>query len=63
MIRNQWYVILESNEVGNRPVGVTRLGEKMKDGLPVLYISHLTSHTKLNSRVRDARRKVRENSR
>ena len=29
MIRNQWYVILESNEVGNRPVGVTRLGEKM----------------------------------
>lgn len=29
MIRNQWYVVLESNEVGGRPVGVTRLGEKM----------------------------------
>jgi phenylpropionate dioxygenase-like ring-hydroxylating dioxygenase large terminal subunit len=30
MIRNQWYVILESNEVKpGRPVGVTRLGEKL----------------------------------
>ncbi len=29
MIRNQWYVVLESNEVGNHPVGVTRLGEKL----------------------------------
>jgi len=29
MIRNQWYVVLESNEVGARPIGVTRLGEKM----------------------------------
>lgn len=29
MIRNQWYVVLESNEVGSRPVGVTRMGEKM----------------------------------
>jgi phenylpropionate dioxygenase-like ring-hydroxylating dioxygenase large terminal subunit len=30
MIRNQWYVILESNEVKTgRPVGVTRLGEKL----------------------------------
>ena len=29
MIRDQWYVVLESNEVGERPVGVTRLGEKM----------------------------------
>ena len=29
MIRNQWYVVLESNEVGAKPVGVTRLGEKM----------------------------------
>ncbi|MFZ6029461.1 MAG: Rieske 2Fe-2S domain-containing protein [Chloroflexota bacterium] len=29
MIRNQWYVVLESDEVGSRPVGVTRLGEKM----------------------------------
>jgi phenylpropionate dioxygenase-like ring-hydroxylating dioxygenase large terminal subunit len=29
MIRNQWYVVLESKEVGVRPVGVTRLGEKL----------------------------------
>ncbi len=29
MIRNQWYVVLESNEVGNRSVGVTRLGERL----------------------------------
>jgi phenylpropionate dioxygenase-like ring-hydroxylating dioxygenase large terminal subunit len=29
MIRNQWYVVLESGEVGSQPVGVTRLGEKM----------------------------------
>lgn len=29
MIRNQWYVVLESNEVGKRPIGVTRLGEKL----------------------------------
>lgn len=30
MIRNQWYIILESNEVKSRkPVGVTRLGQKM----------------------------------
>ena len=29
MIRNQWYVVLESKEVGNRPMGVTRLGEKL----------------------------------
>ncbi len=29
MIRDQWYVVLESDEVGNRPIGVTRLGEKM----------------------------------
>jgi len=29
MIRNQWYVVLESNEVNNRPIGATRLGEKM----------------------------------
>ncbi len=30
MIPNQWYVILESNEVkGNKPIGVTRLGEKL----------------------------------
>ncbi|NMC53234.1 MAG: aromatic ring-hydroxylating dioxygenase subunit alpha [Chloroflexi bacterium] len=30
MIRNQWYVVLESDEVkAGKPVGVTRLGEKM----------------------------------
>lgn len=30
MIRNQWYVVLESDEVKTgKPVGVTRLGEKM----------------------------------
>ncbi|MBE0696532.1 MAG: aromatic ring-hydroxylating dioxygenase subunit alpha [Anaerolineaceae bacterium] len=30
MIRNQWYIILESNEVrSGRPIGVTRMGEKM----------------------------------
>jgi phenylpropionate dioxygenase-like ring-hydroxylating dioxygenase large terminal subunit len=29
MIRNQWYVVLESHEVGAQPVGVTRLGEKL----------------------------------
>ena len=29
MIRNQWYVVLESNEVKKRLVGVTRLGEKL----------------------------------
>ena len=30
MIRNQWYAILESNEVKpSRPVGVTRMGEKL----------------------------------
>lgn len=29
MIRNQWYVVLESDEVKEQPVGVTRLGEKM----------------------------------
>ena len=29
MIRNQWYVVLESREVGNKPIGVTRMGEKM----------------------------------
>ncbi len=30
MIRNQWYVVLEANEVKvGRPLGVTRLGEKL----------------------------------
>jgi phenylpropionate dioxygenase-like ring-hydroxylating dioxygenase large terminal subunit len=29
MIRNQWYVVLESSEAGKKPIGVTRLGEKM----------------------------------
>ena len=29
MIRNQWYVVLESKEVGTHPIGVVRLGEKI----------------------------------
>jgi len=30
MIRNQWYIILESSEVKQgKPVGVTRMGEKL----------------------------------
>ncbi len=29
MIRNQWYVLLESYEVRDKPIGVTRMGEKM----------------------------------
>ncbi len=29
MIRNQWYVVLESGQVRTKPVGVTRLGEKL----------------------------------
>lgn len=29
MIRNQWYVVLESKEVRKKPVGVTRMGEKL----------------------------------
>ena len=29
MIKNQWYVILESKEVKSKPIGVTRFGEKL----------------------------------
>jgi phenylpropionate dioxygenase-like ring-hydroxylating dioxygenase large terminal subunit len=29
MIRDQWYVVLDSDQVRNKPVGVTRLGEKL----------------------------------
>ena len=29
MIRNQWYAVLDSREVGREPVGLTRLGEKL----------------------------------
>lgn len=29
MIPNQWYVVLESNQVGQKPVGVIRMGEQM----------------------------------
>jgi phenylpropionate dioxygenase-like ring-hydroxylating dioxygenase large terminal subunit len=29
MIRNQWYVVLNSNQVKEKPVGVTRLDEKL----------------------------------
>ena len=29
MIPNQWYVVLDSKQVKNKPVGVTRMGEKL----------------------------------
>lgn len=29
MIPNQWYVVLDSKQVGSKPVGVTRMGEKL----------------------------------
>ena len=29
MIPNQWYVVLDSNQVRKKPVGVTRMGEKL----------------------------------
>ena len=29
MIPNQWYVLMESKEIKDRPVGVTRMGEKL----------------------------------
>lgn len=29
MIPNQWYVVLDSSQVRHRPVGVTRMGEKL----------------------------------
>jgi len=29
MIRNQWYVVLDSSQVKSQPLGVTRLGEKL----------------------------------
>lgn len=29
MIRNQWYIVLSSGEVKDRPVGMTRMGEKL----------------------------------
>jgi phenylpropionate dioxygenase-like ring-hydroxylating dioxygenase large terminal subunit len=29
MIRNQWYAVLDSKEVGRTPIGVTRMGEKL----------------------------------
>ena len=40
MIRNQWYVLLESKEVKSTPVGVTRMGEKMvfwRDGGDIVH--------------------------
>lgn len=40
MIRNQWYVLLESNEVKDKPIGVTRMGEKMafwRDSIGKVY--------------------------
>jgi phenylpropionate dioxygenase-like ring-hydroxylating dioxygenase large terminal subunit len=32
MIPNQWYVLMESKQIKDRPVGVTRLGEKLIQG-------------------------------
>ncbi len=29
MIRNQWYAVLDSSQVKNKPVGVTRMGERL----------------------------------
>lgn len=29
MIRNQWYAVLESRELGKKPLGATRLGERL----------------------------------
>jgi phenylpropionate dioxygenase-like ring-hydroxylating dioxygenase large terminal subunit len=29
MIRNQWYIVLDSHEVRDKPVGVTRMGEQL----------------------------------
>lgn len=29
MVPNQWYIVLDSSQVKDRPVGVTRLGEKL----------------------------------
>ena len=42
MIRNLWYAVLESNELKDRPLGVTRLGERLvfwrdSDGRPVCF--------------------------
>ncbi len=32
MIPNQWYLVLDSKQVKNKPVGVTRMGEKLAQG-------------------------------
>ncbi|MBP7263691.1 MAG: aromatic ring-hydroxylating dioxygenase subunit alpha [Spirochaetia bacterium] len=42
MIRKLWYAVLESRELGKRPLGVTRLGERLvfwrgADGKPVCF--------------------------
>ncbi len=29
MIPNQWYIVMDSSQVKNKPVGVTRMGEKL----------------------------------
>jgi phenylpropionate dioxygenase-like ring-hydroxylating dioxygenase large terminal subunit len=29
MIRDQWYVVLESAEIGRRPAGFLRMGERL----------------------------------
>jgi len=43
MIRNQWYAILDSNELGNRPFGCLRMGERLvlwrdESGKPVCHV-------------------------
>lgn len=44
MIKNQWYVVAESNEVGQKGIGLKRLGEKLffwreKNGKVVCFIN------------------------
>lgn len=29
MIKNMWYLILDSKELKNKPLGITRFGEKL----------------------------------
>ena len=29
MIPNQWYIVMDSNQVKRKPIGVTRMGEKL----------------------------------
>lgn len=37
MIKSQWYAIMETKEVGKKPVGVTRMNEQLIPGdLPII---------------------------